>query len=279
MKGTFLTVGVLSILVGGSLYLYRGELRDFAYQASQPSLPAEITYNEPNPLAPINTTQVDTATEPTGVAQATEPKTPSAPIEEKNPDVKAEVNLAVPFTSQAPNANWDMPYQEACEEASLIMVQAFFNKTALTPNVADSAILKVVEWENQHFGYYKDTTAEQSKEMAQQYFGLKNTRTQLVTSSEDFMQLIKSELSQNHLIVIPAAGRDLGNPNFTPPGPPYHMLVIKGYTKDGLIITNDSGTRRGHNYTYTLEKLFYALHDWNDGDVENGAKVVLVIAG
>lgn len=33
----------------------------------------------------------------------------------------AEVNLDVPFTSQAPYKNWHHPYQDFCEEASALM--------------------------------------------------------------------------------------------------------------------------------------------------------------
>ena len=32
-----------------------------------------------------------------------------------------EINLDIPFTSQAPSLNWDQPYQDFCEEASILM--------------------------------------------------------------------------------------------------------------------------------------------------------------
>src|SRR3989344_4828168 len=46
-----------------------------------------------------------------------EPNSSSSPAS----PARAEVNLKVPFTSQAPTGNWDLPYQEACEEASALM--------------------------------------------------------------------------------------------------------------------------------------------------------------
>ena len=43
-----------------------------------------------------------------------------------------EINIAVPFTSQAPYAIWDPLHDDACEEASLIMLDAFYkNKKTL----------------------------------------------------------------------------------------------------------------------------------------------------
>ena len=45
------------------------------------------------------------------------------------------VSLTVPFTPQAPAANWDELHNDACEEASAIMVAEYFNPT---PNVYSS---------------------------------------------------------------------------------------------------------------------------------------------
>ena len=59
------------------------------------------------------------------------------------PVLPVEYNLAVPFQPQAPFANWDMPYQEACEEASLIMADAYFAGQALSANDMDYAIKKL----------------------------------------------------------------------------------------------------------------------------------------
>ncbi|KKR45570.1 MAG: hypothetical protein UT82_C0026G0013, partial [Parcubacteria group bacterium GW2011_GWB1_40_14] len=88
---------------------------------------------------------------------------------------------------------------------------------------------------------------------------------------------IKRELAAGNPIIVPAAGRELGNPYFTSPGPLYHMLVIRGYTSDDKFITNDPGTRRGEEYTYKFDILMNAIHDWNGGDVINGKKVIIVL--
>ena len=69
----------------------------------------------------------------------------------------------------------------------------------------------------------------------------------------------------------------LGNPYYKQPGPIYHALVLKGYTKDGKFITNDPGTKRGADYLYDPQVILNAMHEWNSGDVEHGRKMAIVV--
>jgi len=193
-----------------------------------------------------------------------------------------EYNLAVSFQSQAPTANWDMPYQEACEEASLIMADAFFNGRALSVDGMDTSIHKLVDWELEKFGYYEDTTSKEVVQIAQEYFYLDAVLDYDVT-----VENIKKYISQNKLILVPAAGRILPNPNFTGDGPLYHMLVIRGYT-DKYFITNDPGTKNGKEFLYKYDDLINAIHDWpnenggqknevSEDDMLTGEKVMIAV--
>ena len=87
---------------------------------------------------------------------------------------------------------------------------------------------------------------------------------------------MKSALANGSPIIVPAAGRELANPNFTGAGPLYHMLVVRGYT-DSTFVTNDPGTRNGNGYVYKQKIIMDAMGDWNGGDPANGAKVVIVV--
>lgn len=187
--------------------------------------------------------------------------------------VREAVNWNVPFTSQAPTGNWDALHEEACEEASVLMVLRYFHGTSIgSSQQADDAIVDLVA-KNEALGFPVDDTAVQivtlihSLDPAIEATLLKNpTEEQL-----------KEVLSAGSLVIVPAAGRDLGNPYYTAPGPLYHMLVIRGYTRDGYVITNDPGTKRGANYVYRWAVLLDAMHDWNGGDVEHGQRVVIVV--
>ena len=186
----------------------------------------------------------------------------------------SDINLAVPFTIQAPNANWDEVHQEFCEEASVLMAASYIKGwTIATPEIADHKMFEIKAFEEQKFGYYKDTTAEETAIILREFYGIEKVKVVYEPAVED----IKKALSEKKVVLAPAAGRQLGNPYFRQPGPLYHMLVIKGYTKEGNFITNDPGTRRGADYIYLPSILMNAIHDWNGGDVEHGRKVVIIV--
>lgn len=197
--------------------------------------------------------------------------------EEKSKDsVKKEKNLAdfsqnIDFVPQAPDANWELPYKEACEEASLIMAIYGINGENLDKTQMDQEILDLVMWQNQVFGYYEDTNAAEIVRMSQEYYGKKA----FVVDNPSINQ-IKSELDSGNLIVAVLTGREIGNPYFVQPGPLYHALLIHGYDQDEFI-THDPGTRRGENYKYKQSVIMDALHDWNDGEVYSGVARIIVI--
>jgi len=201
-----------------------------------------------------------------------EPKV-EAPILENKPVHSLRV-LPVPFTPQAPYADWNLPYQEACEEASMVMAAEYFkgNKTLqLDPAYANQEILKLVEWQKINRGFYEDTTASEVASILKDYY---NLTAEVVAYNPE---VIKQALTNNKLVLIPAAGRLLGNPYFHRPGPLYHMLVVKGYEGDEFI-TNDPGTKRGESFRYQESALRRAAHDWNSGDVEHGEQVMIVVS-
>ncbi|MFH1866712.1 MAG: C39 family peptidase [Patescibacteria group bacterium] len=180
--------------------------------------------------------------------------------------------LKVPFTVQAPHANWDMPYQEACEEAAMIMVADFVsgrNDLRLPPEEADQRILALIAWEEEQ-GYAIDVTAAEVAKILSERWGIGAE-----IRSYDAEKL-RSEIVLGKPVILPAAGRLLGNPYFRNPGPLYHMLVVKGYEGEEFI-TNDPGTRRGENFRYHYSVFDRAVHDWNGGEVENGEQVMIII--
>jgi hypothetical protein len=185
----------------------------------------------------------------------------------------AEFNLAVPFTSQAPFAVWDEIHEDACEEASVMMIDAFFTNRNFTAQSADDEIFSIVDWETKTFGYWLDTTAEETAQILREKYGYQNVRVVYDIGIND----IKREVAMGRPVILPAAGQLLGNIYFQQPGPLYHMLVVRGWTKEGMIITNDPGTKRGEGYLYEPDVLINAVHDWSGGDVENGRKAMIVV--
>ena len=178
------------------------------------------------------------------------------------------VNLDIPFIPQAPYAIWDELHDHACEEAAIIMVYYYLNKKELTKEIAEQEILSMVDWQMQNWGGHFDLSAEKIVELFKNYYNYKNIELvyphyqRLGVGVYDFkIDDIKRELSTGNPIVVPAAGRLLKNPYFTPPGPEYHVLVIKGYDdKKSEFIVNDPGTKRGADFRYNYQILENAIH-------------------
>jgi len=188
-------------------------------------------------------------------------------------DLPKEINLKIPFTSQAPHQNWEFPYKEFCEEASVLMAASYAkNRPISGSDDADAKMLDIKDFEEKKFGFYEDTNAEETAVILREYFELSKVSVVENPTAKD----IKTALAGGKAVIMPFAGRQLGNPYYQQPGPLYHMMVIKGYTKEGDFITNDPGTRRGADYIYSSDVIIKANHDWNNGDVDNGRKVMIV---
>jgi len=186
--------------------------------------------------------------------------------------IPAELNLDVPFTSQAPGANWDYTHEEACEEATMLMANRYFQGREISgQDDAEEGIQQIIAWEKENLGFFESTTAEESTRVIKEMLNLKAD-----IISNPGVDEIKRALSEKKLVIVPAAGRQLGNPFYKSPGPLYHFLLIKGYTEKEFI-TNDAGTKRGANYPYKFETIFSANHDWNGGDVDAGKKVMILV--
>lgn len=198
----------------------------------------------------------------------------SSAVASQTAEMPSKVALDVPFATQAPLGNWDMPYQEACEEASLILVNRFLDGQGITPSEMDAAILAMVDWQTSK-NMDMDITAAQMAETAEGYLG----RSAEVYYDDDVsIAAIEAELAKGNPVILPLAGQDIGNPYFSGDGPPYHVLVVTGY--DGKnFITNDVGTKRGESYKYRKDVLFDAIHDWpGDKDrIREGRKAMVVV--
>ncbi len=202
------------------------------------------------------------------------PPKPSAIHQPPTYQLPSQINLAVPFVSQAPKKNWDADHEEFCEEASSLMAAHYIqNIPVASPDAADSELLQIKTFEETAFGFFKDTDADFTVRILKEFYHLDKVTTLNNPTIED----IKTNLAANKTVLVPAAGRMLGNPHFSGQGPLYHMIILKGYTADGNFITNDPGTQFGADYVYSFSRIMNAMHDWNDGNVNQGKKVIIIV--
>ncbi len=221
--------------------VFRGEIQDIYIEWTKPAVPSERPAPTPVPSSKVSESPI--------------PATPT-PI-----PVIGAVNLAVPFFSQAPRGDWSLPWQEACEEASAILVGAYWSGESLTVDEMERRIRDAVSWQEDRYGYYEHTTARQTADMIRALYGFADVRVEYDIGTERIAQHVRA----GRPVIVPLAGRLLGNPYYTSPGPAYHMLVVKGVAENGDIITNDVGTRHGKNLTYTPSVFLNAMHDAPEG--------------
>lgn len=179
--------------------------------------------------------------------------------EVKETIIKPESMLSVPFAVQFPAGTLDYPYQEGCEEASIIMAKAFIDgntNDTIPNNEIDNTLVSMVDWQNMNWGGHYDLDAAQTLRLMQDYYYISSGQVVQVNSIDD----IKRYLSDDNIVIAPTYGMLLENPYFTAPGPAYHMLVIKGYN-DHEFFTNDPGVGVGKDFKYSYENLFDAIHD------------------
>lgn len=269
------TVAAIAIVAASAGYVNRVKIKAAFLEWQKKNLPQSATYSEAKKKIGFVNGQAETIdiipVEADLKAPAKAPADNAA--KPSSATIPESYNLGVPFVSQAPFAVWDEIHKDTCEEASAVMsVNFILGKSIGSVAEADKELLAIIDWERNNFGFFKDTDAAKTAEIIKRKYGLKNTEIKYGITLDD----IRREIAAGNPVIIPAAGRLLGNPYYTPPGPFYHMLVVRGYTKD-KIITNDPGTKHGENFTYENNVFYNAIHDWNGGDVLNGRKAMVVV--
>ncbi|KKQ27452.1 MAG: von Willebrand factor type A [Candidatus Magasanikbacteria bacterium GW2011_GWC2_37_14] len=177
------------------------------------------------------------------------------------PNIVFGVNLNVPFTSQAPEGNWRQPWQDTCEEASIVMVDNFYQKNInkkIEVNQAKKEILQILKIKEIKWGKSLDENAEQVVKLINNYLPWE---AKLIENPS--LDQIKNEIDNNQPVIIPVYGKTLKNKNFKNGGPIYHMLVISGFDNETQeFITEEPGTRNGLDFRYSFATIMSALHDY-----------------
>lgn len=195
--------------------------------------------------------QKETKKEEAAESQQEKPKEPEFVIKES-------ALIEIPYTVQAPFANWAV-HEESCEEAAALMLDYFlkgvtkFDGQSIIPQTsASEEMVKMKNWQVANYGKEPDLTAEQWGKFAKEYYGY-NYQVFKEIKTED----IKREISKGNPVVVPVMTHSLGNPHYGARDS-YHVIVIKGYKAEG-VITNDPGVKEGESYFYSWDILFKAI--------------------
>jgi hypothetical protein len=279
-----ITVSAILLVLSSVAYVNRAKIRAAFFENQKQNLPAPVTYQDAQKkigfvngqaeTVDIIPVEADLKKPPTAATGTIDPSQPAEPQPSASSTIIPEgYNLGVPFVSQAPFGIWDATHKETCEEASVLMAAQFVKGVApQTLEANDRELLSLVAWENKNLGFWEDTNAAETARMLREFYGLR-AEVRYDISFDD----IKKAVADGFPVIVPAAGRELQNPYYTAPGPIYHMVVVRGFTKTKIIV-NDPGTKHGENFTYDNDLFFNAIHDWNKGaDISQGRKAMIVV--
>ena len=203
----------------------------------------------------------------------------SSPGDQPPVELPAAVILPVPYTTQAPLANWS-ERQHTCEEASLLMVDRYLrgdhSTGSIDPRTADQEINQITGWKSA-----VDLTVQQVGLVARQHMGwadkvLPATRLQM-----------KQQLALGRPLIVGVRTHGLGNSNypgyrthFEQPGwSVSHYLDVVGYDQSDSFILNDPGITKGHGYHIKYDQLMHAIDDLDQAYPSlNVGRVFLVLA-
>ncbi len=187
----------------------------------------------------------------------------------------AETTIPVPFTPQAPHANWAQPWQDACEETVIVMVDYYysnFTNRNVPKDLAADSILKIYNLKTNTYGYSLDENANLIVELINNYYPWEAK----IVKNPSLVE-IKKEIDAGRPVILPVHGKYLFNRYFKDSGPDYHTIVISGYDDNNKeFITQEPGTKRGLDFRYSYDRLLYAMHDYLPGKkTKYGSKVAI----
>jgi len=174
-----------------------------------------------------------------------------------------KVILSVPFTSEVPDGQWIKPWNNACEEASIVMVQEYYaGKNKMTKTEAKNLMNPLFKIEDKIFGSNADTDAFRTNKLINEYTSFGSKIVDNPTLDD-----IKKELKAGRPVITFHYAKDIPNSNhrWRAGGSYYHVMVIVGYDDNTEeFITNDSGDpSTGLDYRYKYDIILSTLHDFN----------------
>jgi len=175
------------------------------------------------------------------------------------------VNLPVPFTSEAPDGLMVGNWKNACEEASIVMVEQYYfgnSETNLTKSEAKNLMTGYFTIENKIFGSNANANAAQINKLLTEYSPY---ATGTIARNPTLTQ-IKNELTAGRPVIVLVYGKGLNSRiDFLAGGSYYHTFVIRGFddTTGEFIVNDDGDLTMGLDLRYKYDTILGALHDYN----------------
>ncbi len=175
-------------------------------------------------------------------------------------DLPEKTEVPVPFTSQAPDSIWSEPWQNACEETSIVMINNFYEGDDLTKDEAREEILAV-------FNLKKEDSYDESMQTIADIVNSSELPWKAEVVEDPTLEDLKAELAAHRPILAPVYARKLTNPYYADGGPDYHVVVLTGYDDTTQeFLSHDPGTEQGEDFRYAYDEFMGAIHDFLSTD-------------
>lgn len=178
-----------------------------------------------------------------------------------------KLELPVPYATQAPYGQWEAPWNEACEETSAAMVDAYYNEQTLNTEKTAKIVQEMIDWEKENNLPQEDTDAAQTQQLIEA-----KTSFKVEIKTHPTLEDIQQELDNNRPVIALVNMYSL----YQEPdqGDSYHVLVITGYDKNKKVFLVNDPARTQKEYSY--DTLMHSLHDYNETSKEaDGLPTVL----
>lgn len=182
-------------------------------------------------------------------------------VEEK--DVE-KITLTVPYVSEAPEGIWSQPWANACEEASIMMIDQYYaGKKSVSVSEAKAYLQNLFDKEEILYNSSRNADSEEINKLAQDYTSFIGSIKRNPSLDE-----IKKEITEGRPVLSLHRGFDLKNPNieFSPTLSSYHTMVVVGFDNDKkMFIVHDPGDEKyGEKHWYSYSVFMDSLHDYDE---------------
>ncbi|MBI5221653.1 MAG: C39 family peptidase [Candidatus Magasanikbacteria bacterium] len=176
---------------------------------------------------------------------------------------KEVVKIKVPYTSEVPLGRWTKPWNNACEEASMVMAESYYSGfESMDKGTAVKYMSPLFTIENKIFGGNADSDSVRTAKLLNDYLSV-NALIKTAPTLEE----IKDQLRQRKPVITFHYAKEIKNSNYhwRAGGSYYHVMLLVGFDDNtNEFLVHDSGDdKTGEYHRYSYDVIMNSLRDFN----------------
>ncbi len=176
----------------------------------------------------------------------------------------SSVLLEVPYVSEAPEKIWTKPWGNACEEASIMMVDKYYEgSTFVGVPEAKKYLQALFDEQDRLYGSNDNSNVLKTSALIESLASF-----DVVVKENPTLEEIKNEIKEGRPFIAPNFGMGLYNKNipFNPALSSFHMSVVIGFddSKEVFIVHDPGDDETGAHHEYGYSLYMDAIHDYDE---------------